>query len=114
MHQLADLGEEKLGKKGLETEDDVEVAILRLCFFKAANNEDRKRAVGFAELADELRAAHAGHSVVRNDEADFVGKFAFLELLESSLRVQGGDHELVCPAENRLAGSSLDCIVINE
>lgn len=109
-----DAGEEIIGKKRLEAELDVEVLVLLFGFNHAADDEDGDAGLELAEVPDELRAGHAGHDVVGNDEIDGGGILVLAELLKSALRTENGDDMVSDPLEDGLPRCRLDCVVVDE
>jgi len=112
--QAVDAGEEIVRQQRLHAKDDVHAGILLFCFFKSADDEYRKLRVQLAELTDKLRAGHAGHEVVCDDELDGGGKVVCDELFERTNRVEHGDDEISSAFKDGLPSCSLNGVVVNK
>ncbi len=67
-----------------------------------------------AEAGDKLRAVHAGHDVVGDDEVDGVGIIVVAKLFEGALGAENGEDEVAGSLEDGLTGGGLDGVVVDE
>ena len=65
-------------------------------------------------LRDELRAGHAGHDVVGDDEIDGFGEFVIAELLQCALGAEDRDDEVSGSPEDGLTRGCLHSVVVDE
>ena len=61
------IGEQMSGSSGF-SRNRRSSRVLGLGLFQPADDHDRQIGLGLAQLADKLRAAHAGHQVVGDDQ----------------------------------------------
>ena len=107
-------GEQIVRKQRLEAEHDAKAFVLVFSFGHAADDENGDVWLEFAQTRDELRAGHAGHDVVGEDEIDGFGEVVVSELLECALGAEDRDDEVSRSLEDGLTRGCLHSVVVDE
>src|SRR5579875_3382610 len=107
-------GQEVVRRQGLHAEGHSEAPILVLGVPTSADHQYRHLRLEGAQLLYELRACHARHEVVRDDQVDVAGVLVAAELFQGALRVEHSDDEVACPFEDRLACGGLHGVVVDQ
>lgn len=113
-NEVVHAGEKVFRKQRLETEDNVQAFVLIFGLGHSADDEDGQVGLEFAEAGDELRAGHAGHEVVGEDEIDGLGEVVVAKLLECAFRAEDCDDKVACTLEDGLTSGGLYSVVVDE
>lgn len=109
-----DAGEEIVREERLQPEMNAKVLVFVFGFGHAADDEHGDVGCKVAQLGDELRAVHARHDVVGNDEVDGGGIFVIAELIECAFGTEDSDDEVSGSLEDGLTRGCLNGIVVDE
>src|SRR5665213_2357839 len=114
LHQPSHAGQKIVRWQRLQTELHVQSFVLRLSVFQSADDHDWQHGVRPAKLPDKLRAVHARHNVVGDDQINLRSEPAALKLFKCLSGVECRNRRVSRTSQNRLPGSCLHCIVIDK